>query len=234
MAGPSGASASRRRLAGRACTSGRLKRQPESRRLLRRSTMYSEIARAQRSVVSLVVGQRLPDDARRWVRGRSGLGPPWVRVKSAGIMGWVQRSALPRAHTPARARTRDEQPALPHPLCVRDFTRTTRTQCRLARNDGKKWVQVYPDPMPIQSDPGRTRPSSGRSGAGVRLSVGRSWPLTLWQFFSRSRVSVWPRVPPADSLHAGMSRRECSLAAAVSVWVHGFGTDVVNAVGDHA
>lgn len=196
--------------------------------------MYSEIARAQRSVVSLVVGQRLPDDARRWVRGRSGLGPPWVRVKSAGIMGWVQRSALPRAHTPARARTRDEQPALPHPLCVRDFTRTTRTQCRLARNDGKKWVQVYPDPMPIQSDPGRTRPSSGRSGAGVRLSVGRSWPLTLWQFFSRSRVSVWPRVPPADSLHAGMSRRECSLAAAVSVWVHGFGTDVVNAVGDHA
>lgn len=119
--------------------------------------MYSEIARAQRSVVSLVVGQRLPDDARRWVRGRSGLGPPWVRVKSAGIMGWVQRSALPRAHTPARARTRDEQPALPHPLCVRDFTRTTRTQCPLARNDGKKWVQVYPDPMAIQSDPGRTR-----------------------------------------------------------------------------
>ena len=196
--------------------------------------MYSDIAHAQRWVASLVVGQRLPGNVWRWVRGRSGLGPPWVRASNAVVASWVQGAGLPRARTPARVRTRDEHTAPLHPPYVRVFAWTTRTQCRLARNDGKKWVQAYPDPTAIQSDPRRTRASSGWSGASGRLSAVRSWSLTLWQFFSRSCVSVWPRVPPAASLHAGMSRREFSLAAADSVWVHGFGTDVVNAVGDHA
>lgn len=163
--------------------------------------MSSRFAHAQRVAVSLVVGQRPARDSRRWVRVGSGLGPPWVRVSNAVVTGWVQGAGLPRARTPARARTRAEHPSPSHPPYVRVVTRTTRTQCRLARNDGKKWVQVHPDPMPIQSDPGRTRNQ---------------------------------RVLPALPMHAGKHGRGISLAAAVSVWVHGFGSIAVNAVGDLA
>lgn len=133
--------------------------------------MYSDIAHAQRWVASLVVGQRLPGNVWRWVRGRSGLGPPWVRASNAVVASWVQGAGLPRARTPARVRTRDKHTAPLHPPYVRVFAWTTRTQCRLARNDGKKWVQAYPDPTAIQSDPRRTRASSGWSGAGGRLTA---------------------------------------------------------------